>query len=549
MFATDQLDRLIEALDAPAPSGADGERDRGERRARGVFFTPQPLVDFVVDRVTERFRARREIRWRDDGSPELRFLDPAAGDGRFVLRLAEALADLVPRGDRDAILARCAVAVERDPRLAALASERLGGAEVRCAEALGDAAALGQFDLIASNPPYLRSIHLGESDAALWSRLRGRYRATSFGEWDLYAAFIEQSLGWLAPGGVAGLVVPSRWLTARFARELRAELVRRRAVAGLIDFDSRQVFAAATTYCSVLFLEAPADRAAEEIAVARLRDRTWSCGTVAIDKLGAAPWRLSVGAGRRILEQLEAAGPRLGERARVVKGTGTNADAVYVFEGEPDDGDPEPALMRRLLRGRDVAAYGAATDRVRALVPYHSDGSLLSPAELAAYPRARAHLERHRARLESRERGRFRGDRFYQYGRPQNLRLLFGDAPRVVIPDVFRAPRAMLDAGALVLDSAYVVVPGDPALAPLILAVLNSPAVYLFLRETGVPLRGGYRRMKTAYLCDLPLPDPESAAAAAIIEAVEAGSDPTAIDALVRAAYAIERPTWRPPPS
>ena len=41
---------------------------------------------------------------------------------------------------------------------------------------------------------------------------------------------------------------------------------------------------------------------------------------------------------------------------------------------------------------------------------------------------------------------------------------------------------------------------------PLLLAVLNSRIVALWLSETGIPLRGNYMRMKTAYLRSLPLP-------------------------------------------
>lgn len=546
MLDAPALDRLLGAI-GEADSGIDAARSRVARRAAGAYFTPAPLVELVVDRAVALLCEGRELDWRDDGSPRIRLLDPAAGDGRFLGAAIDRLAALSPRTEiprrqrARAIARRCAVAVERDGEFAALARERLGGAEVRCLEALGAAGELGRFDLIVSNPPYLRSIRLGESDEALRQKLRGRYRATSFGEWDLYAAFIEQSLEWLAPGGAAGLVVPSRWMTARFARGLRAELAERRAVRAVVDFASAQLFAEATTYSSLLFLGAGAD----EIEVARLGDGGWSLGRVTASELDGAPWRLAVGAERESIERLERAGPRLGEIARIVKGTGTNADRSYVFE----DREPpvEPAMVRRCLRGRDVVAWGAATDRVRCLLPYTPAGALIEPGELARrYPRARRYLESQRDILESRERGRFAGERFYQFGRPQNLELLCSGAAKVVIPDVARESRALLDrSGALVLDSAYAVVPHRPEDAALILAVFNSPAPMMWLRATGVPLRGGYRRMKTAYLLELPVPDPDSAATADVVAAVEAGAEPGAIGARVRRAYGVPPAEWR----
>src|SRR5690606_35782123 len=99
------------------------------------------------------------------------------------------------------------------------------GVAIHCCEALTGAPAAGvAADVVVGNPPYLRSIHLGRADEPLRRALRGRYAATSRGEWDLYAAFLEQALEWTRPGGEVGLVVPSRWLTAAFAARLRDKL-------------------------------------------------------------------------------------------------------------------------------------------------------------------------------------------------------------------------------------------------------------------------------------------------------------------------------------
>jgi hypothetical protein len=168
----------------------------------------------------------------------------------------------------------------------------------------------------------------------------------------------------------------------------------------------------------------------------------------------------------------------------------------------------EADAARPCLRGRDVGAAPTAW----CLVPY-DDGRLIPWATLAArWPRAAAYLEARRPALEARERGRFTGERFHGFGRPQNLRFHLDPTPKVVIPDVVRTPRAWIDrGGALVLDSAYAVRPRPAAPArwrdlDRLHALLCSPTLAAWLVEASVPLRGDYRRMKTAFLAPMPLP-------------------------------------------
>ena len=553
MLSQQELARLSRALGEERAEGADAGRSRDRRRAAGAYFTPAPLVEVVVGEAIDARLRRQPLAWRADGTPDLVVLDPAAGDGRFLSAAADRLAARAARrgvvGARAAIVRRCLIGIERDPEFAALARRRLGpGAVVHCAEALLSPATRDlRADLVIGNPPYVRSIRLGLADERLRSALRGRYAATSHGEWDLYAAFLEQSLEWARPGGEVALVVPSRWLTARFAGLLRGKLAAARAVRGLVLFGAEQIFAGATTYASIAFLSrAPQS---EVFVARRAAGGTWQRGEVPAGALGEAPWRLSVGARRRLVDRLAAGGPALGEVARVAKGAGTNADPVFVLEGGAGRAI-EPELVRLCLRGRDVAAWGAADPAVRCLVPYRRDGSFIEPDELARrFPRAAAHLAAHRDVLERRERGRFRGDAFYRFGRPQNMAWLGDPAPKVVVPDVARDGRALVDRrAAMVLDSAYALRPVDPrAGLPLLLAVMNSGIVRLWLGETGVPLRGDYVRLKTAYLESLPLPPPSRwrRRAEELAAAPDAARHAGEIDDLVRRAYGVAGEDWR----
>ena len=254
---------------------------------------------------------------------------------------------------------------------------------------------------------------MSETDPSLRGALKGQLASTSRGEWDLYAAFIERASEWLSPDGVAGLVVPSRWLTSATASGLRGTLAAKRAVRAVLDFGTVRVFRSATTYASTVFLAGTAGRRWApsswkwlEFATAWLRRAGCPSGT-----LDSRPWPLAVGQGATALETMRTkrrGGSRktLGELATIAKGTGTNADKVFVL---PDNETlAQSRLVRPCIRGRDVSPLGTRLPMRRLLYPYDETTRLIDPSELhREYPAEATYLGRHRERLEAREGGRF----------------------------------------------------------------------------------------------------------------------------------------------
>ena len=492
-----ELDRVVDDARAPGPRADD---DRAARRLRGQVFTPPRLARLVCAEVLAPLaRAERASR------RALVVLDPAAGDGAFLAAAAEVADGLGVEVEL--------IGIEREPALAAACRARLPRATVHEAEALLGAPPLPLVDAVVGNPPYVRSIRLKAGDPALWAALRGRFAASAHGEWDLYGVFLERALDWVRPGGRIGLVTPSRWLSAAWAGRLRAALATAGAVRTVVDFGAAQVFADATTYAAVVVLE----RGARGPATLLARGDGWRRVTFEPAALGAGSW-LAAG------DDVATGALRLGDVARIAKGTGTNADPVFVLvdavvdgalvRGRGPDGVEvvvELEATRPCWRGRDIQD-GATAPRARCLVPYDGDRLLPWATLVARWPLAAAYLSSQRARLEARERGRFAGDGFHCVGRPQNLAFLLDRAAKVIVPDVCRAPRAVIDReGALVLDTAYALRPLPGAPAPwadveALLALLRSPAVPAWLARAGAPLRGDYRRWKTAYLAPMPLP-------------------------------------------
>jgi hypothetical protein len=79
---------------------------------------------------------------------------------------------------------------------------------------------------------------------------------------------------------------------------------------------------------------------------------------------------------------------------------------------------------------------------------------------------------------------------------------------KIVLPDVTNRGTCFFDRERTwLLDTAYAITLKPSASVDLryILAILNSPLLTYFLKETGTALRGGYFRMKTAYLNPFPI--------------------------------------------
>jgi len=394
----------------------------------------------------------------------------------------------------------------------------------------------GGFDAVIGNPPYVRSVALKESNYALWDFCRSHYQSASAREWDIYLVFVEKGLSCLKQEGKLGYILPNKFLNSMVGENLRGILSEGHHVEQVVSFGAFQIFPGATTYTCLLFLDR---QGVDHSTVARyvgplgfshalcpLPEDTRSSWTVSkfpTNQLTSTPWDSSV-FGAPLVQKLNQ-WPALGDFAHIFQGTGTRADKVYVVEQRrrSDAGALvfsrerqaeyllEPVFLKEALRGRDISRYRLQAARNLLVVPYeHTDSgfALVSEERLARIaPRTLAYLHECKGRLDKREKGRFKGKRWYCFGRPQNM-IRFEVPQKIVIPDVAKQGTCYLDrAGKWLLDTAYAIVlkPDIELDLRFVLAVLNSPLLTYFLRETGTMLRGGYFRMKTAYLNPFPI--------------------------------------------
>ncbi len=299
----------------------------------------------------------------------------------------------------------------------------------------------GGFDAVIGNPPYIRIQTLQESDPQSVSYLNEHYLAAAKGNYDLYVVFVERALSLLNDTGKFGYILPHKFFNAKYGEALRELLAQGKHVSGIVHFGDQQVFEGATTYTCLLFLSKRETKTFSFMAVRNLTE--WRSGNgfskteLPSSKLLQAAWTFSASPNAALLERIGASNRKLADYAdRIFQGLVTGADPVFLLE-ERGKGlfyseaikrevQLEPDLLHPLCKGSvNVRRYEIADVSKSILFPYRiEDGKavLLTSTELAKkHPKCWGYLVENRKALEARERGKWRHDKWYAFGRSQNL--------------------------------------------------------------------------------------------------------------------------------
>jgi methylase of polypeptide subunit release factors len=212
---------------------------RGQRRSRGVYYTPPEIAQLLAEKTLAPLRGRQPVR----------VLDPACGAGEFLV----AARDFLTGKGKAASL----FGIDIDPAAVVQARQRIGdepcGRQILAGDALlGDVLPIGSFDAVIGNPPYVSIRELARSHSAGYvCELRERFQSAR-GNFDLYVLFIERALAWLREGGRCGLIIPNKWATLDYARPSRELLLKQATIEEVVDLSSQRVFREASVYPHLL---------------------------------------------------------------------------------------------------------------------------------------------------------------------------------------------------------------------------------------------------------------------------------------------------------
>ena len=512
------------------------ERHRADhRKSTGVVYTPTELALFLANQAFEALQPVTHVR----------ILDPACGDGELLLAAAEAARE-------SNISVSTLTGYDTDSEAIRKARRRLEdrpNVNLYCGDFLemmaggtglfddNDKNHLG-FDLVISNPPYVRTQTLGRPT----TRALGRRYSLS-GRFDLYQVFTAAMIDALRPLGAVGLLCSNKFLTNRAGGAMRELLKRKLLLREIVDLGDTKLFNAAVLpviisglrsteengnviFRSVYETKLPDNEQAEKVnsilgaLSGRLSgfifdgERNYLVREGVLDDTSDVnlPWNpIDDDTRLRLTHIRQRSLPPLKKFGKVRVGVKTTADEVFIrsdWDRLPDSLRPEKELLKPLITHRNINAWYSRPGDKMILYTHQDKAGKTVPIPLDDYPRAAAYLNNHRNRLESRSYLNEAGRSWYEIWVPQKPALWPGR--KVVFPDITDYPRFAIDeSGAVVNGDCYWMAIDDPDVAEVIMAVGNSSfCTWFYDSACGNYLYAGRRRFMTQYIERLPIPDP-----------------------------------------
>lgn len=403
-----------------------------------------------------------------------RLLEPAAGDGAFVVEAARRLVDAFVYHrikPTPATLLRRITAFELHPRESQLARSRVtailcsAGVDRRtagicarswivCGDFLLANLAAESFTHAVGNPPYIR-----------WSRIPQRLKA-AYNKYlpqemtggDLFLPFLDKALRLLQPEGSCGFLCSDRWRFMAFAEHFRQKWLPRLEIKLERALSSSEAFVEdVDSYPTIL--------------VAKIRPPKAKSPTLRTARSGET----------------------LGELGCVIKvGPALGHTSAYVLA--PHESDVESELLHPWIDGSEIAEGKLSWRGGRVIVMFGKDEELV---DLKRFPLLRTRLKRFKQILRSRSIVA-NGARWF---RPiDRVIAAKWSRPKLLVPELAKIPRVAIDrSGAIPAHGVYAIFAPDDDVDALY-EKLRDGKLAAALDGIAPKVKGGYVRCYRRFL-------------------------------------------------
>lgn len=396
-------------------------------------------------------------------------------------------------------------------------------------EILDDDGNFKGFDLIIGNPPYIRIQGLDKNSSQYYKK---HFKVASK-NYDIYILFIEQCFKLIKKQGVISFIMPHKWFNADFGVNLR-EFAKDK-ISKIISFEEFQIFDA-STYTALQWFEnnslhlkfIQADKnikTKEEMSnfIFNLKEEDFKM--INNKKLSSSFWSFEENSNQEIFSKINQHISVKNIFSKIFQGLATSKDSVYFLKDCQENKNSvkgyskeldkeveiEKEILKPLLMGDSFHRYEKPISNSMVLFPYYRQDNtdikkmcLYSENELKSkFPKAWEYLKECESILRARENGRFDNEKWYQFGRTQGINQ--ENISKLLCPDICNNTHFVLDnLGEFYFTTTIYGYVGNEEYKNLdykyLMAILNSSLTWWFLQKTSVVMRGGFYRIKPAYI-------------------------------------------------
>ena len=489
--------------------------DADRKRTEGAVYTPDYIIDYIIRRCTE-------IR---SAATCPRLVDPACGSGGFLVRAIPILSEK-HNLSKEKVINEFTYGIDVNQDAIEYAKLAI---ELFCAKTSTDfpsdfsfltqndtlladkktllhslGIAKGGFDIIATNPPYVKLQNLSDDYRSLVIKA---YPDFTKGSFSLAMLFLIAGFRLLSQSGVLGYITQNNIYTSLAGEGVRDFLQSHKSIHTIVDFGHKKVFPEVSAYTCLLFLDKTPQETLRfnkcsepEVQLPTLHSSDFH--DIEIGSLKKDKWRLAPANHLRNLRQLETNGTPLGKLADIRVGFATLKDSVFVIDDPRNHSGIEQGITTPAIRIADFSnEFQLRDNRTRVIQPYRKVSgkwSLLKEEDFRQeYPKAYAHLKLHQTELAKRDKGRKVAYKFYEWGRSQCME---APGPKLLTKTFNRGPNFLLDETDSLFCNGYSVKPaqnGDLFSAPIdvrvLQKILNSCVMDYYARLTSFQIEGDYQ--------------------------------------------------------
>ena len=486
---------------------------------KGSFYTPKYIVREILDRCFDRVDNR--------GVKSPTVCDPACGSGGFLVESIDMLSDRFGIEPQKAVEENI-YGIDVDPKAVkhakALIELYLASKNValpvknirlytrdtlltNSETILSDMGVLKGFDVIATNPPYVKLQNLRPDYR---KKLKAKYSAFVKGSFGLSPLFLIAGMRILSKQGHLGVITQNNLFTSLSGENVRNFLQSNKYIDRILDFGHQKVFRGASAYTCLMFLSKNEEDTFEygfmEDEPERESIRSKEYSNIAYSKIRPNKWRMAEGVHFDNLYRIERTGSPLGEVANIKVGFATLNDSLFfVFErngkcvSSLDDEciEVERGITKRAVKVSELEEKKDIEESKRRIIfPYRkTDGSheLIGTKEMKSkYPKTMAYLESQKRKLQASE----DDDKWYAWGRSQGMD---AKGPKLLTKTFNSRPLFLLDEGDTLFSNGYGIWLRRKSLFSCSMSIhilgkiLNSKFMHYYSKLTSFQIEGNYQ--------------------------------------------------------